>query len=333
MGLCGDSEPGNVGTTARVAASLEERSAHCAHTAISYLLQSRVDYVLSVHLPSQTRRLAAAVDGALREAYAQALGADILNPGGDFPKQLDPASPRVRGLQAHGGVHTVPLLPLQSSTSHLGLRITSAALAIPGAHSRGRSVNEKDSKQEKQCWEAFFASGCRMAREMEEETARIRRLRDESLGSIGISANPPQSAVFYRPDEGLGYRIDNAQKRALGEIKGLRAKGLERRAGNLPPAVLQADQRRMALLLSTNGRFETRSAGAPFRSSPISNGEFRVAALSRFGVPLTYLKPFMNQPLRSNASTPGKFNGAFGINTKNLWGAGGGGTTETAARS
>ena len=60
--LCGDPEPGDVGTIARVTAALAERSAHCAHTAIFSSLQSLVDYVLSVHLPSQTRRLAAAID-------------------------------------------------------------------------------------------------------------------------------------------------------------------------------------------------------------------------------------------------------------------------------
>ena len=57
-----------------------------------YSLQSRVVYVLSVHLPSQTRRLAAAIDEALREAYARVLGTDILDPEGDFPEQPDPTS-------------------------------------------------------------------------------------------------------------------------------------------------------------------------------------------------------------------------------------------------
>ena len=43
-----------------------------------------------------------------------------------------------------------------------------------------------------------------------------------------------------------GYRIGKAQKKAFDEIKVLRAKGLERRAVNLPPE----DQRRMALISS-----------------------------------------------------------------------------------
>ena len=87
----------------------------------------------------------------------------------------------------------------------------------------------------------FFASGCRTAREMQEDITRIRRLRDEALELADLAANSPQSAVFDRPDEGIGYRIGKVQKRVFDEIKVLRAKGLERRADNLPPA----DQRRM----------------------------------------------------------------------------------------
>ena len=163
-----------------------------------------------------------------------------------------------------------------------------------------------------------------MAREMKEEIARIRRLRDEALESAGLAASPPQNAVFDRPDEGFGYRIGKVQKRAFDDIKGLRAKGLQRRASELPPA----DQRRMASVFSANDRFANSfGEGAPLRSNPFSNDEFRVAAKSRFGVPLTCLKPFINQPLKSNASAPDKFVDAFGNNIKKLVGAEGGGTT------
>jgi len=67
---------------------------------------------------------------------------------------------------------------------------------------------------------------------MQEEITRIRRLRDEALESAGLAANPPQSAVFDRPAEGIGYRIGKVQKRAFDETKALRTKGLERRADN-----------------------------------------------------------------------------------------------------
>jgi len=61
-----------VDTIARVTAALAERSAHC-HLLLTP--GAAISYVL-----------AAAVDEVLREAYARALVADILNPEGDFPK-------------------------------------------------------------------------------------------------------------------------------------------------------------------------------------------------------------------------------------------------------
>ena len=114
---------------------------------------------------------------------------------------------------------------------------------------------------------------------MQEETTRIRRLRDEALELAGLAANPTQSAVFDRPDEGLGYRFGKVQKMAFDEIKGLRAKGPERRAGNLPPE----DQPRTASVFSANDRVANSfGEGAPLRSAPFSNDEFRVVAQSRF---------------------------------------------------
>ena len=72
------------------------------------------------------------------------------------------------------------------------------------------------------------------AREMEEETARIRRLRDAALESGVFATSPPRSAVFDRPDQGFIHRIAKAQKKAFDVTKGPRAKGLERRAGTPP---------------------------------------------------------------------------------------------------
>jgi len=77
----------------------------------------------------------------------------------------------------------------------------------------GRGVYDKDSKSEEQCLTTFFASGCCIAREMKEKTARIRRLRDEALESAGLAANPPQSAVFDRPN--AGGALEDTQGRAV----------------------------------------------------------------------------------------------------------------------
>ena len=75
----------------------------------------------------------------------------------------------------------------------------------------------------------------------------------------------------------------------------------------------------MALVFSANDRFvNSFDEGAPLRSVQFPNDEFRVAAQSRFGVPLTCLKPHINQPNKSSASASDKFVDAFGNNLKKL---------------
>ena len=83
----------------------------------------------------------------------------------------------------------------------------------------------------------------------------------------------------------------------------------------------------MAFVFSNRDRFSNSfGEGAPVRSIPFSNEEFRIAAQSRFGAPLTCLEPHINQTLKSNASATDKFADAFGNNLKKLVGAEGGGT-------
>ena len=59
-------------------------SAHCASTAIYYSPQCRAEYLLGTHLPSETRALATKVDKALRKAYAQCFGTDLLKSEGTW---------------------------------------------------------------------------------------------------------------------------------------------------------------------------------------------------------------------------------------------------------
>jgi len=58
-----------------------------------------------------------------------------------------------------------------------------------------------------------------------QEITRIRILRDEALELAGLTTNPPQSAVFDRPDECISYRIGKVRMRAFDETEVLRAKG------------------------------------------------------------------------------------------------------------
>ena len=59
------------------ATSLTEESAQAGHRALHLSLQSRIDFLLSTHLPSETRDLASKVEGTLREARRQAYGTDL----------------------------------------------------------------------------------------------------------------------------------------------------------------------------------------------------------------------------------------------------------------
>ena len=53
---------------------------HAAHAAIQYSLQARVEWVMGVRLPEETKPLVAAVDRTLRACYALFLGAGPLDP-------------------------------------------------------------------------------------------------------------------------------------------------------------------------------------------------------------------------------------------------------------
>ena len=162
-----------------------------------------------------------------------------LNSEGDFPEQPDPTFTRDRFSMkhSHGGggfrptAERIPFINSLFSALPANSGSTAQAPLWPSLAPivGGRGVYDKDSKPEEQFWTTFFASGCCMAREMQEEIARIRRLRDEALHealeSAGLAANPPQSADFDRPDEGIGYRTctksgrSHSRNRLCGKMK------------------------------------------------------------------------------------------------------------------
>ena len=89
--LCGsgtDADKGRLFTSASELASADPR---VAQVAIYYSPQARVDCVMGVRLPEETRPLAAAVDRTLRECYAPCLGAGPLEPNGLSELQEDRA--------------------------------------------------------------------------------------------------------------------------------------------------------------------------------------------------------------------------------------------------
>ena len=123
---------------------------------------------------------------------------------------LAEAKHRRRGFKPTAGRIPLPNSLFSAQPDTLGSAAQAPPLPSLAPVAGSQSAYDKDS---------VFAYGCRMARKMEEETAWIRRLRDEALESAGLAANPPHSAVFDRPEEGLGYRIVKVQKRAFDETK------------------------------------------------------------------------------------------------------------------
>jgi hypothetical protein len=102
--LCNDTDPMTPGVIPMIVDALADESARCASTAIYYSLQSRADYLLGTHLPSETRTLVAKVDEAPRKAHARCLGTDLLNPDGTWKSQEDPTFHRdLMGLKANAG--------------------------------------------------------------------------------------------------------------------------------------------------------------------------------------------------------------------------------------
>ena len=102
--LCNDHDSETPGLIPMITEALADESAQCASTAIYYSLQCRADFLLGMHLPSETRTLAAKVDDALRKAYARCFGADLLNAEGTWERQEDPTFHRdLMGLKASAG--------------------------------------------------------------------------------------------------------------------------------------------------------------------------------------------------------------------------------------
>ena len=94
--LCGSGTDTDKGTVFTFASELAAANPHAAHAAIQYSPQARVNWVMGVHLPEETKPLAAAIDRTLRACYAICLGAGPLDPNGFSESQEDRAYVRDR---------------------------------------------------------------------------------------------------------------------------------------------------------------------------------------------------------------------------------------------
>ena len=96
--LCGSGTDADKGKPFIIASALAAADQHAAHALIQYSLQARVDCAMGVHLPEETKPLAAAVDPTLRACYAPCLWADPLDPNGFSESQEARAFVRDRFL-------------------------------------------------------------------------------------------------------------------------------------------------------------------------------------------------------------------------------------------
>ena len=331
--LCGNTETGEPGTIKSVTENLAVRSAQCAHVAIFYSLQSRVDYLVAVHLPEHTQQLAAATDEALRKAYARTFGADMLNPEGDFEGQRDPkfTADRLAQKCKQGGMGHRPMgdrAPFFTAISSALPQMSGSPTEEPlwaslSAVIGDRAVYDKANKPETACWATFLASGSRLAVAFQGEIDRLRGMRQAAIESAGLTATPPKSTIFDAPDAGFGFGVAKVHKTIFDELKSLRVKSLDERAARLLPE----DQRRIAHeKASTDPYSNSLLGGVPLKSVQFSNEEFQAAAQSRHGAPLSCLTAFTGHTLKSNASAADKRVDPFGNNIKKLVGATGGGT-------
>ena len=87
--LCGDpgANPPILGSIEKSARSLADVDAHAAHVMLQYSYQSRTDYILATHYPSDTRDMAARVDETIRRVRTMVYNADLMDTTGKHIRQ------------------------------------------------------------------------------------------------------------------------------------------------------------------------------------------------------------------------------------------------------
>ena len=324
--LCNDIDAAEPGVIASVVDNLADESAHCASTAIYYSLQSRVEYLLGTHLPSETRDLANKVDGALRKAYERCFGIDLLNPEGTRSDQTDPTFYRdLMGLKAKAGGMGF------RNTARRSLFVNALSSALPQMMGDGETtplwasledILGSDSFTEANadhCWQTFFNSGSTWASEFRSEIDRLKALHASALEAAGLTADPDSKGIFDKPNNCFGHGVDKLHRRMFDTIRALEAKALLRRARRLMPN----DPRKLAFEQSRVDKFSnTLFAGTPDSLTPLTTPEFRSAVQNKAGAPQSALAALVGFPIDSNPARTDRLTvDPSGYNLKKVTGA------------
>ena len=193
--------------------SLVIENAQAAHIAIHQSLQSRADYLLATHFPSETRCLAEAVDLALRDARRRTYGTDLWDTAPLWPNQLDTeftkdrAELRVKdgGLGARETSERALFLNTMCNIAPAIAGTTDQQSLWPTLRDKAFGPDLLKTDTEGGGWSHFFATGCVPARELASEIERVKRLHQEAHVNSGRGQDPTDP-IFGAPTNifGLG---------------------------------------------------------------------------------------------------------------------------------
>ena len=308
----------------KLLAATDSQTAYCV---LHYSLQNRVDYLLATHLPSKTRKLAAAVDEALRRAYTLCFGGDFLDPAGEGGHQTDPAfvSDLFRLKLAKGGVglrRTVDRAPYLNTIHNLAPQLIGRSEEEGGLWPSLASVFGAKSfheGNEANRWKHFYSTGCPYAKELRSEWLRLQGLHQTAL-SAAQNADTSQSPdpILSASPEGFGANVPSKlHKKVFDTLAQAHADAIDRRAKLLP----RDDQRRMVRLAAGGSKFaNSLLLGTPLSQVKFTSQEFETAAQIKLGVPVTALAPLVGNPITNNANSPPARVDRYGNNLKKVTG-------------
>jgi hypothetical protein len=315
---------------------LSSRSAQAAHSVTYYSSLSLADYVCATNRPSQTKLFRAKIDVALRTAYADVVGVDILNPRGhddnlhedrEFTRDLfmlkinqggggfRPYSERINFLNCLNNIlpQMLDAVPKEGATRK----------GLWTSHTDWIGPNSFDEVNELTRWSQFFSNtGSVIAQELQSEIGRVTRLYLDAIEPLGIDPDTETDSPFYeRTGDGklaFGLGIQKLQKACFDDIKRHRFANITLRAQALP----LDDPRRMAFF----GRYGDKCVrqlflGFAHNLVPLQSDEFRVAVQRSFGLPLSVLAAHVGATIRNHANCKQLTVDAYGHSLQSVTGA------------
>jgi hypothetical protein len=316
LSLCGStSEDGThiPGSLENLINPIAEACPHSAASVMFYSVQARVDYLLSTHLPSQTRNLAAGIDECIRNLYVKVNGADLLDPNGHADGLSDPSlvADRFKLASKYGGSGFRPTILRANYANSLNSNAALAMELFPHLETLFGKTSFDTINGDKR-WTEFFTSGIPEALELESE---FMKLQNTYLSACEDAAlDPPPKCLLTQDIASFGSGdCVKLQKTAFDLIKPLKVKAIHLRIMLLSPE----DPRSQSFLASTKDPFaHALLQSYPTRFTVLKGREYQVAIQNYLGVPLSFLLPLLGQPIANQANRTARKVDQYGRNIK-----------------